>query len=176
MKLKAITEVKCAGTFWPHEWTAKQKLNLHLATVLLGLETPISIPCVTEQCLVNVGELMNLRLRSSGHIRQKITMGGMHIYPSFTTYNIKHTPVLSWSFALSLADESIEVSGGNAVTILAPIDDRESDNVSPSNGYQNGQTGPTGFGKRSESWMHPPPAEDAPSSLAEVQGRKAAAG
>ncbi|KAJ5658244.1 uncharacterized protein N7484_001893 [Penicillium longicatenatum] len=56
-------------------------------------------------------------------VKTPMSSRAVEIYPTFTTYNIKHEHFLEWELTLACAGEVVKDRGKQAVTVKAPSDD-----------------------------------------------------
>ena len=119
MELEATTSIICDGSFSSRTASGTQKQHFADKGTVLGLRSPIAIPSDSDAKAFDVGAFLELSLHPQyASVRGKPLHPFAQIYPSFITYNIKHSHQLRWDLSLELAGESLKVSGGQAISIL----------------------------------------------------------
>ncbi|KAK1763926.1 hypothetical protein QBC33DRAFT_210219 [Phialemonium atrogriseum] len=156
LELKSDTEVTCGGRFGKEHASNTHETDLQVPKALQALGRDVFIPCTAEWPAIDIGELINFRVRSQGRIGQRLTNIYL-IYPCFTTYNIKHSHRLKWKLRVTIAGEEVKVDGQAKVIVLPPSD------TNPA------WTAPPLETQETESWIHPPADDEAPPSFAETQ-------
>ena len=120
MKLEATTSVICDGSFSPHTASGTQNHHFGDKGTVLGLRSPITIPSDPDAKALDVGAFLELSLHPQhASVRGKSLHPFAQVYPSFITFNIKHSHRLRWDLILEMVGESLKVSGEQAISILA---------------------------------------------------------
>ena len=120
MEIEATTSIICDATFSARTANATEKHNFANRVPLLGNRSPITISPDPDAKALDLGALLELSLHP-----QHASVGGRalpqfgRLYPSFVTYNIKHSHRLRWQLILEAAGESAKFTGEQAVSILA---------------------------------------------------------
>ncbi|KAK6709547.1 hypothetical protein SNK04_010493 [Fusarium graminearum] len=136
-------------------------VDLGVSNAMDDLQDEIQIPCTSSWEPVDVGEMIDLRITSAG-----ITCGWKEeqFTPSFRTYNMTVTHKLRWDIEFKVAGDTLFVKGEANVLLLRSCDEREQST--------------RGLGvsevEEDDSWIRPPPEDDAPPSFADamVMGRR----
>ncbi|KAK7429171.1 hypothetical protein QQZ08_004386 [Neonectria magnoliae] len=171
IRVEVTTEIRCEGTFSPHHKTKTREIDLLSQGVIPTLTKPIWIPCTNEWPPIDIGALANLRFGRRGRIGPVQPRYGPDVYPTFTTYNIRHSHRLTWYVRGNIAGEGFYVSGGHPVALLMASDERGQGAVLPAEASSRQVTAPSTFepGERSVSWIQPPPWSDGLPTFAEVR-------
>lgn len=126
MELKATTLVICDGTFSPHTASGTKEYNFAAKGTILGLRDRITVPSDLEAKALDVGAFVGLSLDTQcAKSRGKPLYQFGKLYPSFITYNIKHSHQLSWELNLEVAGETTKVCGQHPVSILAESEKKD---------------------------------------------------
>ena len=163
------------------------EINLDLAGAIRRLRSEINIPCTTIWEPVDIGELIDFRLELINESGFPKPSPATEITPSFRTYNMTVTHRLAWKIHVKIAGEAFIVGGKADVLILRSSDGRSpstSDqipSVSAGTGTGTGtgteteaeasETGPGGsvlWDQEDDSWIVPPPEDEAPPSFADA--------
>lgn len=147
VQIKAITHVVSGGEYGKNTGDFSKETDLISRTVQ---RQDIEIPCSEKVPALDVGEIVGLRIRSR--------FGDKELYPSFTTYNIRHSHKLKWEIEGTVAGESFKSSSESDMRVLPP-------SVDPAPIYSPAEDDMT-------SWIHPPD-EDEPPSFAQAQTEQA---
>ncbi|KAM0322599.1 hypothetical protein ACHAQA_009447, partial [Verticillium albo-atrum] len=108
LEVASLTEILCDGFFMPHTGTSESTQSLNAETTFAALEREVFVPCTDDFELLDVGELISLRL-GYHELTSKWFKGRFR--PSFKTYNIKHWHVLHWKLKLDIVGEEVTVAG-----------------------------------------------------------------
>jgi hypothetical protein len=78
---------------------------------------------------IDLGEIYELRVDAKGVSPRNQFASNQEglenrIYPSFTTFNIKHTHNLKWKIKLDVAGESVTMNGTESIQVLEPSNER----------------------------------------------------
>ncbi|KAF3762657.1 hypothetical protein M406DRAFT_46229 [Cryphonectria parasitica EP155] len=117
--LKARTQVVAPGTWHPCDTDSKTANDLH-AVLLMKIEWD---PKASDP--VDVGSLFDLRIHSryATALGKRVSESGQSaIYPSFTTWCIKHDHILEYKMKVLIAGELVKFEGQTPVVVLAPAD------------------------------------------------------
>ncbi len=115
-KIKAQTEVLATGTWGQHEAQGVRRHEFDLAW-----RESMMLPSGGDVQPLDLGTQMGIRFYpgevtyNGGSVRFETP-----IYPSFTTYNIRHSHGIKWKLTISLAKESFEFESEQPVLILGP--------------------------------------------------------
>lgn len=120
MQIRASTSILCSGTLGRHTANGINEHDFSERGTILGLHDSITIPSELDGKALDIGAFLGLSLsyRHANTGGNPLRQFG-RIYPSFTTYNIKHSHLLKWEFYLEVAGETVKVSGEHPVSILA---------------------------------------------------------
>ena len=88
-----------------------------------GYEPPpdadtLIVPLDSAPFPLDIGEALGVKLVSP---RRNAPMS---IYPTFKTFNIKHTHTLHWTLVLNIGEEEVSKSGSNNVVVMAPSEEQ----------------------------------------------------
>ncbi|KAJ4138425.1 hypothetical protein NW768_002256 [Fusarium equiseti] len=157
------------------------ELNLDLAKAIRRLRSDINIPCTSSWEPVDIGELINLRLELINEPGFPKPSYLAEITPSFRTYNMTVTHKLAWKIQVKIAGEAFVVGGKADVLILRSSDGRvlssSVGNASVPAGteteteaevLQTGSGGSAPWDQEDDSWIVPPPEDEAPPSFADA--------
>jgi hypothetical protein len=131
MRIKSCWEVMCPGNFLSstHTESGNASTDLGLKSFFPELKRhgPIVVPQGEDAEYVNIGEHLELKLHLSwvyafGRAVKRLPR---QLYPSFTTYNIKHKNFIKWAVTLQVADQQYVVSGSQEVLVLGPSQEQE---------------------------------------------------
>ena len=118
-EIRARTDMMCAGTINPHTANQTLKFGFDLKSAIEGRGELIVIPAGEKAEPLDVGDLLCLRIADAARLgRGPFSSRKGRLYPSFATYNIKHTHKLKWSLTVSAAAESTQVSDEIDITLL----------------------------------------------------------
>ena len=127
MELKATTRIMCEGHMGPHTASGTKEYNFAPEGTVLGLNNPINIPLSSdsETTALDVGAFLGLSLdyRCAKSRGKQLRQFG-NLYPSFVTYNIRHSHQLSWELILEVAGEKTKIFGLQPVSILGASEDK----------------------------------------------------
>ncbi|KPM38697.1 hypothetical protein AK830_g7867 [Neonectria ditissima] len=153
LKLESTTQIRCEGSFGPHEKQKEKEVELSSDGVVRKSPFPIDVCSPT---FVDIGELLSLRL-------------GQHS-PTFETYNIRHGHRLTWTVRGTVAGEQFNISGGQSVDLVVASDERGQGPVPPAEGssWQTGASLTLSSGEGSDSWIRPPAEHDGPPTFEDV--------
>ncbi|KAL6922961.1 hypothetical protein FSST1_000235 [Fusarium sambucinum] len=145
-------------------------VDLCLSKAMDRLHKEVLIPCVSRWDPVDVGEMLNLHLGltqvgfNTSYPAEKCT-------PSFRTYNMTVTHKLQWILEAKVAGQVFSAKGEANVLLLRSSDEREH-STQGQNAYEIGRTLDTELGlfeaEEDDSWIRPPPEDDAPPSFADA--------
>ncbi|PCD32277.1 hypothetical protein FGRA07_09529 [Fusarium graminearum] len=160
MKVSLVTCTKVMTRHGTEKYYTKA-VDLGVSNAMDDLQDEIQIPCTSSWEPVDVGEMIDLRITSAG-----ITCGWKEeqFTPSFRTYNMTVTHKLRWDIEFKVAGDTLFVKGEANVLLLRSCDEREQST--------------RGLGvsevEEDDSWIRPPPEDDAPPSFADamVMGRR----
>ena len=118
--LVSRTEVKCAGYPSSYLGRSERVIDLLVDASIQELGREIFIPCTASGPPLDIGKLICLQVGYDGRMGQ--TNKVHHdVYPSFTTFNIKHFHTLKWEIQFSVAGEKVKMGLPPAiVTVLPP--------------------------------------------------------
>lgn len=157
------------------------ELNLDLAGAIRRLRE-MDIPCTSSWEPADIGELIDLRLGLINEPGFPKPSWATEITPSFRTYNMTVTHKLAWKIHVKIAREAFIVGGKADVLILRSSDGRRLPSSSGQNPSvpagtgteteaQASETGPGGsalWDQEDDSWIVPPPEDEAPPSFADA--------
>ncbi|KAL9564847.1 hypothetical protein ACKAV7_011299 [Fusarium commune] len=147
MNVVAKTEIKCPKGKNVHETDCEARITLHAEDAFSQYEDDLYIPwktpaLETQQLQgggsasetgpsegLNIGAKLALRLQRS-----------KDLYPSFRTFNIRHTHRLKWEMTVEVAGKSFELSGEDSIKVLSRPE-----------------------AERNTEWIQPPPEDHPPS-------------
>ncbi|RKK82869.1 hypothetical protein BFJ68_g17496 [Fusarium oxysporum] len=118
-EIKASTEMICPGTLRSHTADETRRVGFGLESAIAQLGTPIVLPSGEKAEPLDIGALLQLRITSAtplGHRPFSSYTG--QLYPSFETYNIKHSNRLKWDLTVTAGGESTELSNEVDITLL----------------------------------------------------------
>ncbi|RYO83466.1 hypothetical protein DL766_003717 [Monosporascus sp. MC13-8B] len=120
-EIKASTKLICRGTLSPHTADQTRKVGADLKSAIDQHREPIVLPSGDKAEPLDVGDLLQLNLTSliPRGIRAFSKRQTERLYPSFTTYNIKHAHKLKWTLTLMAAGVITEVSSEADLTLLS---------------------------------------------------------
>ncbi|KIN03532.1 hypothetical protein OIDMADRAFT_117635 [Oidiodendron maius Zn] len=119
MEIQATTSIICDATFSSRTASATEKYNFAGQGTILG-GSPITISPDPDAKALDLGALLELSLHPQhANARGRALHRFGQLYPSFVTYNIKHSHRLRWQLILEAAGESEKFTGEQAVSILA---------------------------------------------------------
>lgn len=107
-EIEASTNMVCRGQLIAHTANQNRTFGFDLSSLINQRQEPIVVPSGEKSQPLDVGKLLQLCLTSIKPLG--ISRGKKKLYPSFTTYNIKHAHKLKWKLRLTAAGESTEVS------------------------------------------------------------------
>lgn len=109
----------CASMLHPHTANQTRKFGFDLKAAIEQRASPIVLPAGEKSEPLDIAELLDLRISEAAPLgKLPFTSRKGRLYPSFTTYNIKHAHKLRWSLTVSAAGESTEVSDEIDITLL----------------------------------------------------------
>ncbi|KAF4438575.1 hypothetical protein FACUT_4850 [Fusarium acutatum] len=147
MNVVAKTEIKCPKGKNVHETDCEARVTLHAEDAFSqydeDLYIPWKTPAMDPQRLqgsgsgsemgpsegLDIGAQLNLRLQRS-----------KDLYPSFQTFNIRHTHRIQWELTVEAAGKSFELSGEEPIKVLSRPE-----------------------AERNTEWIQPPPEDHPPS-------------
>lgn len=120
VSLISRTEVKCAGYPSAYLGRSERVVDLLVDASLQELGREMLIPCTADGPPLDVGELIGLQVGYTGRMGQAGQV--LHdVYPSFTTFNIKHFHFLKWKMQFSVAGKKFKMGlPQSAITVLPP--------------------------------------------------------
>ncbi|KNB20229.1 hypothetical protein FOXG_17308 [Fusarium oxysporum f. sp. lycopersici 4287] len=119
LQIKASTEMICPGTLRSHTADETRRVGFELESAIAQLGAPIVLPSGEKAEPLDIGALLQLRITSAtplGHRPFSSYTG--QLYPSFETYNIKHSHRLKWDLTVTAGGESTELSNEVDITLL----------------------------------------------------------
>jgi hypothetical protein len=120
MQIEATTSIICDASFSPRTASGSKTYAFAAKGSVLGIRKPITIASDSDAKTLDLGALLGLSLHPRhANARGKPLPQFGKIYPSFVTYNIKHSHRLSWELSLEAAGEVVKITGEQAVSILA---------------------------------------------------------
>ncbi|RYP69298.1 hypothetical protein DL769_005319 [Monosporascus sp. CRB-8-3] len=119
-EIKVSTKLICRGTLSPHTADQTRKVGADLKSAIDQRHEPIVLPSGDKAERLDVGDLLQLNLASliSRGVRALLKRQTARLYPSFTTYNIKHAHKLRWTLTVMAAGVTTEVSSEADLTLL----------------------------------------------------------
>ncbi|KAG9497997.1 hypothetical protein J7337_010873 [Fusarium musae] len=146
MKIVAKTEIKCPKGKNVHETDGEARVTLHAEDAFNQYDDELYIPwqrpAIDSQLQgtgsgsemrpserLDIGAQLNLRLQRS-----------KDLYPSFQTFNIRHTHRVQWEMTVEAAGKSFELSGEEPIKVLSRPE-----------------------AERNTEWIQPPPEDHPPS-------------
>ncbi|KAF5571999.1 hypothetical protein FPANT_13439 [Fusarium pseudoanthophilum] len=138
MKIVAKTEIKCPKGKNVHETDCEARVTLHAEDAFNQHDEELYIPWqrpVIESQLqgtgsgsemspsesLDIGSQLNLRLQRS-----------KDLYPSFQTFNIRHTHRIQWEMTVEAAGKSFELCGEEPIKVLSrPAAERNTEWIQP---------------------------------------------
>lgn len=118
-EIRARTDMMCASILHPHTANQTHKFGFDLKSAIEGHGGPIVLPAGEKAEPLDIAELLDLRVAEAARLsRGPFSARKGRLYPSFITYNIKHTHKLRWSLTVSAAGESTKVSDEIDITLL----------------------------------------------------------
>ncbi|KAJ5569871.1 uncharacterized protein N7459_009301 [Penicillium hispanicum] len=82
-------------------------LDLHLPHAFHDLETPLVISTGKGNKPVDLGNMLQLRLRSDGlYSGSRCLAPALGLYPDFTTYSVRHSHMQKWVVCITVAGET----------------------------------------------------------------------
>ncbi|CEI41755.1 hypothetical protein FVEN_g3753 [Fusarium venenatum] len=145
-------------------------VDLCISKALDRLQKEVLIPCDSDWDPIDIGEMTNLRvgLRQFGFHTMST---GEKCTPSFRTYNMTVTHRLQWKIEAKVAGQTVTIEGQANVLVLRSSDEREH-STQGQDAYEIGRSLDMGVGssevEEDESWIRPPPENDAPPSFADA--------
>ena len=119
LEIRARTDMMCASIVHPHTANQTRKFGLDLKSAIERRGEPIVIPTGEKAQPLDVGEMLDLRITEAVPLGMRpFSRRKGRLYPSFTTYNIKHVHKLRWTLTVSAAGETTEVSTEVDMTLL----------------------------------------------------------
>ncbi|RGP80756.1 hypothetical protein FLONG3_1096 [Fusarium longipes] len=142
-----------------------QTVDLGVLKALERLSNEVQIPCTDQWDPVDIGQMINLRigLKKTGfpfgrRVKNDFT-------PSFRTYNMTLTHGLQWNIEAKVAGEKLSFDGEADILLLRSSDQREQ---SPSPVEEPIITDARQALDEDDSWIRPPPEEEAPPSFVDA--------
>ena len=116
LEIVAKTDILCMQSPQPRHACIRHNIPLTGYTNVKGQEC--YLPFSPDDPLLDIGELINLRVGYSGSINGTSTSTG-RLCPAFTAFNIRHgRHTLHWCIRVSLFGEKKKIYGSQAVEIL----------------------------------------------------------
>jgi hypothetical protein len=123
MTLHQRTSVLAPSNFFSdlaHDDGHPASRSLNLETAFQRLETPLMMSTGEKgEKKVNIGEMLQLVLRSNGFASDSRYLSSVSPIPDFTTYSIRHVNTVEWKVAYSVAGETGTVKATSAMRIIA---------------------------------------------------------
>jgi hypothetical protein len=120
MQIEATTSIICDASFSPRTASGSGTYAFAPKGSVLGIRKPITIESGADSKALDLGALLGLSLHPQhANARGKPLPQFGKIYPSFVTYNIKHSHRLRWELSLETAGEVMKITGEQSVSILA---------------------------------------------------------
>lgn len=105
---------------YAHEDNHFEWLNLGLEKAFQDLESPLVISTAEKgENKCNIGEMLQLLLRSNGLSCNSRLLNNVSPVPDFTTYSIHHATVVEWKVSFSVAGETETVKASGAMRVIA---------------------------------------------------------
>lgn len=118
-EIRAATEVICPGTLSSHTAGGTQKAGFDLKPASARLGAPIVLPSGSKAEPLDVGELLGLTITTVGPLGHGLFSSyNALLYPSFETYNIRHSHRLKFQLTVAVAGESTKLSSELDITVL----------------------------------------------------------
>ncbi|KAM0084265.1 hypothetical protein ACKRZS_003482 [Fusarium odoratissimum] len=143
----AKTEVKCPKGKNVHETDCEARVTLHAEDAFNqygdDLYIPWKIPATEIQQLQGGGSASDMAPPEGLDIGAKLALRlqrSKDLYPSFRTFNIRHTHRLKWEMTVEAAGKSFEISGEEPIKVLSRPE-----------------------AERNTEWIQPPPEDHPPS-------------
>lgn len=118
-EIRARTDMMCASIVHPHTANQTRKFGFDIKSAIERRAEPIVLPEGEKAEPLDIAELLDLRISEAAPLGMRpFSRRKGRLYPSFTTYNIKHTHKLRWTLSVSAAGEATEVSDEIDITLL----------------------------------------------------------
>ncbi|KAJ5896814.1 uncharacterized protein N7473_006213 [Penicillium subrubescens] len=123
MTLHQRTSVLAPSNFlsdYPHDDGHPASRSLNLESAFRRLESPLVMSTGEKgEKKVNIGEMFQLVLRSTGFASGSRYLTSVAPIPDFTTYSIRHVNTVEWKVAYSVAGETGTVKATSPMKIIA---------------------------------------------------------
>ncbi|KAF4953607.1 hypothetical protein FGADI_5943 [Fusarium gaditjirri] len=147
MNVVAKTEIKCPKGKNVHEADCEARITLHAEDAFNqyadNLYIPWKSPALETHQLQGGSSASETGLSAGLDIGAKLGLRlqrSRDLYPSFETFNIRHTHCLKWEMTVEVAGKNLELSGEERIKVLSRPE-----------------------AERSTEWIQPPPEDHPPS-------------
>ncbi|KAF5591388.1 uncharacterized protein FSUBG_10506 [Fusarium subglutinans] len=147
LNVVAKTEIKCPKGKNVHETDCEARVTLHAEDAFIqcdeDLYVPWQRPSTDTQPLQESGSGSEMRPLESLDIGAQLNLRlqrSKDLYPSFQTFNIRHTHRIQWEMTVEAAGKSFELSGDEPIKVLSRPE-----------------------AERNTEWIQPPPEDHLPS-------------
>jgi hypothetical protein len=191
MQVESQTNIRCGPPSSAQMESHKTKVRVQIWPPR-GDMRPLDIPCTERRQPVDVGKKVGLRLVSANELAVGNTRKAFTLQPDVTTYNMKREHHVSFELVALVAGEEMKMEAGFELVVLPPSGGggppraetlAQASTSAQASALAQARTSvwagidavqvqdppPPPFEARSDSWIHPPPEEDAPPSFAEVE-------
>ncbi|KAJ5826145.1 hypothetical protein N7474_003283 [Penicillium riverlandense] len=125
MTIKSTTMFMAPGNFSSkhvHYNSRRVTIHLCLEKAFDDLESPITLISDPESEFLNIGDLLQPVLCSSGlWARERCLASVLNLHPDFVTYNIRHSNWVKWDVSLDVAGDTHKFSVSNDLKILPAV-------------------------------------------------------
>lgn len=122
MTIKSTTIFIAPGKFSSrhvHYNSRRVTIHLYLEKAFDDLESPITLISDPESEFLDIGDLLQPVLCSSGlWARERCLASVLNLHPDFVTYNIRHTNWVKWDVSLDVAGNTHKFSVSNDLKVL----------------------------------------------------------
>ncbi|VUC21039.1 unnamed protein product [Clonostachys rosea] len=156
IEIQTLVTIRCDGTSNPHDAEWKWCTKLQGSRQLLQSDTPVEIPFGRDSEPLDVGEVLNLQMKTTKDRREGMTFNVQQLYPEFTTYNIRTKHRLKGTVEIKVADKVITAEINRDIKVFPPADPTCGPPVPAID--QNARVA-------SSTWIQPPPPYEEPPSF-----------
>ncbi|CAI6036669.1 unnamed protein product [Clonostachys chloroleuca] len=160
IEIQTLVIIRCEGHLHPFDTEWKWCPKVQGSKQLGPRDTPVEIPFGHDSEPLDVGEVLNLRMKTTKDRREIMPFNVQQLHPEFTTYNIRTKNRIQGTVEVEVADKVIAAEIDREIKVFPPADDT------------GGPSGPAVdiIGATSSTWIQPPPPYEEPPNFEDQHG------
>ncbi|CAH0024437.1 unnamed protein product [Clonostachys rhizophaga] len=160
IEIQTLVTIRCEGHLHPFDTEWKWCPKVEGSRQFGPRDTPVEIPFGHDSEPLDVGEVLNLQMKTTKDRREIMPFNIQQLHPEFTTYNIRTKNRLKGTVEVKIADKVITAEIDREIKVFPPADDT---GAPRSPAIDN-------IGATSSTWNQPPPPYEESQNFEELQG------